>query len=98
MSSYLFQLSLPPINDELESLIPAHRDHVDQMFADGNLLSYSVSSLRDFIWCVISAEDEAEAMGHIADFPLFSYFTEVRCFPLLFHNTMSSALPGMSMN
>jgi len=98
MSSYLFQLSLPPLNDELESLVPANREYVNQMFSDGSLLSYSVSALRDFIWCVISAEDEAEAIGFIADFPLFSYFTEVRCFPLLFHNTMSSALPGISMN
>jgi hypothetical protein len=98
MAAYMFQLSLPAFTDEMTSTIPVHREYVEQLFTDGRLLSYSVSQMRDNIWCVISAEDEAEAVGYVADFPLFSFFTNVQCYPLLLHNTQPDTLPGISMN
>jgi hypothetical protein len=98
MAVFLFQLELPAFNDEIANAIPPHRAFINQLFAEGKLVSYSVSVNRAYIWCIINANDEQEAMEMVLEFPLYRHFTEVSCHPLLFHNTMSAALPGISLN
>ena len=98
MAGFLFQLELPVITDRIASLIPLHREHINALFAKGRILSYSVSINRNLIWCVINAEDEQEAMEMVVAFPLFPCFTDVTCHPLLFHNVLPAAMPGISLN
>ena len=98
MSAYLFEIELPPITDEITALIPEHRDHVANLFSQGRLFSYSVSHNRKMVWCVVNAEDDQEAMEIIAKLPLYKFFTDVSCHPLLFHNTMPVTLPDISLN
>ncbi len=98
MSAFFFQLELPGITHEMAEVIPAHREHINKLFAEGRLLSYSVSLNRDYVWCVANAEDEQEAMEVILAFPLYKYFTDVSCTPLLFHNTLPASLPGIFLN
>jgi hypothetical protein len=47
---------------------------------------------------VINAEEEQEAMELVLAFPLYQHFSDVVCTPLLFHNTLPAAIPGMSLN
>jgi hypothetical protein len=98
MSAYLFQIELPAITDEIVKVIPDHRKYINKLFAEGRILSYSVSMNRDNIWCVINAEDEKEAMEILAAFPLQKYFVDVSCHSLLFHNSLPIAIPGISLN
>jgi len=98
MPSYLFQLELPPMTEEMLSVIPKHREHINSLFADGKLLSYSVSSHSNMIWCVVECDNERAAMDMILKLPLYQYFTDIACHPLLFHNTQAAALPGLSLN
>ncbi len=98
MASFLFQFELPPFDDELAAVIPVHREHINKLFSEGRILSYSVAASRSMIWCVINAEDEQEAMEMVLAFPLYHHFTEVSCHPLLFHNTLPATLPGISLN
>ncbi len=98
MAGYLFQLELPVINDRIADVIPRHREHINALFAKGRILSYSVSLNRNLIWCVINAEDEQEAMEMVVSFPLFPFFSDVTCHPLLFHNVLPAAMPGISLN
>ncbi|MEI8278885.1 MAG: hypothetical protein WCG87_03920 [Bacteroidota bacterium] len=98
MAAYLFQIELPLFTEEMTQLIPVHRSHINKLFSEGRLLSYSVSLQRNLIWCVTNAEDEQEAMEIIAGFPLHSCFVDVLSYPLLFHNTLPTALPGISLN
>ena len=98
MGSYMFQLELPPITNEIADCIPAHRDHINQLFVNGKLLSYSVSVKRNFVWCVVVAADEQEAMEVVAAFPLHPFFTDIMCHQLLFHNTQPASLPNISLN
>ena len=98
MAAFLFHFELTlPVN-EIGRVIPVHREHINKLFASGRILSYSVSIHRNMIWCVINAEDEQEAMELALSFPLYPYFTEVSCHPLLFHNVLPVALPGISLN
>jgi len=98
MAAYLFQLELPEFTDDLAAVVPVHREYINIQFSEGRILSYSVSIHRNMIWCVINAEDEQEAMEMVLNFPLYQYFTEVSCHPLLFHNTLPASLPGISLN
>jgi len=98
MAAYLFQLELPEFNDELSAVIPVHREHINKLFSEGRILSYSVSAARNMVWCVINAEDEQEAMEMVLSFPLYQHFTDVTCHPLLFHNTLPATMPGISLN
>jgi hypothetical protein len=98
MSAYLFEIELPPATDEIINTIPEHRKHISTLFSEGRILSYSVAVNRDHIWCVINSEDEKEAMELVAGFPLRKFFVDVHCYPLLYHNTLPSAIPGISLN
>jgi len=98
MSAYLFQIELSEFSDDMGAVIPTHREHINKLFSEGRILSYSVSVHRNMIWCVINAEDEQEAMEMVLSFPLYQYFTEVSCHPLLFHNVLPATLPGISLN
>lgn len=98
MAAYLFQLEISEFTDELATIIPLHREKINKLFAEGRILSYSVSIHRNMIWCVINAEDEQEAMQMALSFPLYPFFTDVACHPLLFHNILPATLPGISLN
>ena len=98
MAAFLFQLELSEFTDELAAVIPIHRELINKLFSEGRIVSYSVSVHRNMVWCVINAEDEQEAMEMVLSFPLYPYFMEVSCHPLLFHNTLPASLPGISLN
>jgi beta-phosphoglucomutase-like phosphatase (HAD superfamily) len=98
MAGYLFQLELSELTDKVTACIPAHREHINRLFSQGRILSYSVSVSRNMIWCVVNAEDQPEAMEMVLQFPLYDYFTDVACHPLLFHNVLPATLPGISLN
>ncbi len=99
MTAYMFQFELPPVfTEEMAEKLPGHRAHVNKLFVEGRLLSYSLSQLRTALWCVVVAEDEQEALEVVAGFPMHPFFTDVMCHPLLFHNTVPSSLPDISLN
>ncbi len=98
MTAYMFQFELPPMNDEMAAKIPQQRASVAALFSDGRLLSYSLAQSRLALWCVVTAENEQEAMELVASFPLHPYFADVMCQSLMFHHTVSSTLPNISLN
>ncbi|HYD21660.1 MAG TPA: hypothetical protein VEB40_09320 [Flavipsychrobacter sp.] len=98
MTQYLFEIELPPFTEEMTETIPAHREYIDKLLAEGVMLSYSVSIQRNMIWCVIAADEEAQAMELIAAFPMHRFFSDVSCHPLLLHNSSPASLPDISLN
>lgn len=98
MAAFLFQVELPELTDEIMAVIPTHRAYVNKLFGEGRMLSYSLSQHRSLIWFVLNAEDEQEAMGIVLQLPLYPYFSDVECHPLLFHNILPSSLPDISLN
>jgi hypothetical protein len=98
MSAFLFQIELSLMTEEIANTIPEHRKHINKLFSEGRILSYSVSASRDHIWCVVNTEDEKEAMEIIAGFPIRKFFTDVMCYPLLFHNALPATQQSISLN
>jgi hypothetical protein len=98
MSAYLLHLELQPFDEEMSLRIPEHRDYVNKLFLEGKILSYSVAAQRSMIWCVVSAENEQEAMGIAVGFPLYPHCVDVACHSLLLYNSQPAALPDISLN
>ena len=98
MAAFLFQLELSELTEDIAAIIPMHREHINNLFAAGRILSYSVSVHRNMVWCVVNAEDEQEAMSMVLAFPLYPCLSEISCHPLLFHNILPATLPGISLN
>lgn len=99
MTSFMFACELPSeFTPEMALLLPQHREHINRLFLKGTVVSYSVSKHRNAIWCVVTANDEQEALELVAGFPLHPYFTEVLCHPLMFHNAIPHVLPEISLN
>ena len=98
MPVFLFEIELPEFDEDIADVIPMQRSHVNVLFERGILISYSVSTSRPKMWCVVNDETELRAMIIIGSFPLFPFFTQVRCSELLFHNAGSTTLPGIMLN
>ncbi len=98
MPAFLFQIELPELTEEIIGVIPEQREYINKLFSEARVFSYSVSESKDHIWCVVNAEDEAEAMHIVSGFPLQKYFRDVQCFALLFHNNLPISLAGISLN
>lgn len=86
------------MSDEMAAKIPMQRARIAELFSEGSLVTYSLSQSRLALWCVVMAENEQDALEIVASFPLHPYFTDVMCQPLLFHNTIASTLPDISLN
>lgn len=98
MSAYMFQIELADMTEEMLAAIPDQRAAVNKLFIEGRIMAYSVSQQSNFLWCVVNAANEQEAMEIIAGMPLQPFFADIACHPLLFHNVIPAALPDISLN
>lgn len=94
----MFQLELPAMTEEIAAHLTYHRDFINKLFVDGLLISYSVSKSTTFMWCILKAGDEQEALELVAKFPFHPYFRNIMCHSLLFHHTQPAPLPDISLN
>ena len=76
----------------LAEAIPAQRDLVNRLLAEGVIQSYSVSADRTTVWLVLVVEDRGGAVEEVmAAFPVLE-FAEYAWEPLLFTNDSSSVM------
>jgi len=85
-----------PFTEEMLDLIPDQKNAMDELFASGNLLSYTVSVDRTQMWAIMLAEEENELLAAIDDFPMFP-FMDFDYHEIMFHNTVH-LMPSMSLN
>ncbi|MBN8703360.1 MAG: hypothetical protein J0M08_09865 [Bacteroidetes bacterium] len=97
-NNFMVEIILPSILDEkFANLIPSQRALVNNLFENGTLLSYSVSSDRSKLWTIVAAKTEKEVMDILSEFPIMPY-VKVEIQPLLFHNTVAINEPFFSLN
>ncbi|MDX1905716.1 MAG: muconolactone Delta-isomerase family protein [Bacteroidia bacterium] len=98
MNQYMIEFSVPqPMTTAFMSRIPAHRARINELMAQGKILSYSLALDRSTVWAVISARTEAEAAELVDSMPLGGMMDRV-IHELMFHNALSLSLPAVSMN
>ena len=97
MTVFLVESDLPEMTPEFIAMIPAHRQVVNRLFAEGHLLMYAVSEERDKWWCTVKAETEMEVMDILSEMPLLKYLNPV-IHPLMFFNGAEQMLPAIYLN
>ena len=76
----------------LAEVIPAQREIVNRLLAEGVVQSYSVSADRTTVWMVMVVEDAVAAVDVVlSGFPIVE-FAEYTWEPLLFTNDSSSVM------
>ncbi len=98
MNEYILEIDLPLyLDQEFMSLIPAQRQQVNKLMADGVISGYSLSMDRSKLWVTLRAASEEEVQKVFESFPLFEYM-QGAIIPLMFHQSLTIGLPQLSMN
>ncbi len=97
MPVFLVESPLPPVNAEMASLIPQHREVVNELFAEGKLVSYAVAADLSKWWCCVQAKNEFEVMEILGQMPLIP-FLKPEIHDLMFYNGADQLMPRISLN
>jgi hypothetical protein len=98
MNQYIVDFEIPAdLSEEFISLIPKHREHIDELMGTGLVLSYALSLDQSKVWATINADSESEVMSIIASFPLIN-FMSATVYELAFYNATGNGLPAISLN
>lgn len=95
----MVEIILPDeMTEEFIAKIPRQRLVINQLMEKGKITSYSLSSDRTKLWCVIKAESEFDVLEIISEFPLID-FMQPTVSELMFNNTATAVkLPMFSLN
>ncbi len=98
MAQYMVDIRLPKeITPEFAALIPRQRKAINRLFEQGRIISYTLSLERARLWVVCVAANEEEVLAILAKFPLLK-FMRFDIYELMFHQSMSSLMPVISLN
>jgi hypothetical protein len=98
MEVYLFQIEMQDISPEMIAMIPEQRARINKLQNEGKILSYSIAASRKFIWIVVAAKDEQEAMETIAHLPMYPFYADIMHHHLMVYDTQPIMLPDISLN
>ncbi len=99
MPAYLFQLELPQGNHQItEEVIAAQEEHINHLFVEGKMRSYSIAANSIMIWCVVEVGSEQEAMDIVSKFPIYPHCTDVTHHTLQVNHNQPYILPDISLN
>lgn len=98
MQHYLVILRLPEyFTADFVSLIPQQRAHINRLFHQQRLVSYSLAMDRSYVWACMPAESADAVLREVAKFPMYEYVT-VEVQALAFHESANLVMPKISMN
>lgn len=98
MNQYLVDFDLPlELNDEFIQLIPDQRRQIDELMANGIVLSYALAIDRSKVWATVNAESAEEVQEILNSMPLI-HFMEPVIYELEFYNATGNGLPAISLN
>ena len=84
---FMIEFTIPqPFTEEMIKLIPEQREVVDELIAEGSLLSYTLARDKEKLWVVVVAETEMEAFDIISELPL-TPLMKINIHPLMFHDS-----------
>jgi muconolactone delta-isomerase len=98
MQNYMIIMRLPDyFTPDFVALIPQQRAHVNRLFQEHRISSYSLAMDRSYVWACMPGESADEVLRAVAKFPLYKYM-KVEVQALAFHESASIVLPKISLN
>lgn len=97
MSYFMVDISLPEIDDEFMSLLPAQKRFVEKLIENGMVMSYSLASDRSKLWVIFKGEEVHHIRGLLACFPIIDKVT-YNIVPLISHQNSKTKIRSFSLN
>ena len=97
LRTYMVEFDVPPLTDEIVSLIPKQRLAVGMMMSAGTLLTYTLSADRRKLWSVMLGKSLKEVEDAAKKFPL-TRFMQYRISELMFHEAATAGISSVSLN
>ncbi len=84
-------------NDGMMRLIPAHREVVDDLIADGTIEHYAVSMEIQTVWITLNAKNKRQAKSALNGSPLYKHW-KMDAVELMVWDGQLYRLPALQMN
>ena len=98
MQQYMVDITLPEnMTEDFIQLIPAQRSFINKMFERGIITSYSLNLDRSKLWVTFYSATPEDVERVLRKFPIAEYIT-YQMHELMFHNSLSTMLPAVSLN
>jgi hypothetical protein len=98
MNEYMITIKfLSFFSGEFISLVPDHRELVNNLMEKGIITGYSLSINRQVLWITLYAESREDAEKVLKTMPLFKYMN-FEISELMFHNSSIHASTRFSLN
>ena len=99
MNEYMVLLALPAfLSEEMAKLIPSQRLHINGLMEKGVVIGYRLSHNRTKLWITMHGKSEDDIMETLRSYPIYYFFENITIEQLMFHNTVTFALPRVSLN
>ena len=96
-TQYMVEFKVPnPITPEIISLIPEQRKVVENLFAGGKMIIYTLAEDRSKLWAIFLASSESELLQQIDRLPISAYM-DFNYHQLMFYQSVQ-LLPALSLN
>jgi muconolactone delta-isomerase len=63
------------MDDDFMSLIPAHREYINELIEKGTIDQYVVSMETQRVWITFTAETKEEVEQYLSNSPIYKYWT-----------------------
>lgn len=99
MPAFIIILHLPVgFTQEFTSLIPSHRDYVNQLLDEAILETYAISADRTQGWITMQSQTPDTALAVVKQLPLYKFFTQVEIRELMVFDSTTFRFPRVSLN
>ena len=85
------------MDDEFMSLVPKHREYINELIDNGTMDYYSVSMETQRCWMIINAHSKSEVSEYLDKTPLHKYWT-IEVDELFVYDSQSYRLPALQLN
>ena len=85
------------MDDEFMSLVPKHREYINELIDNGTMDYYSVSMETQRCWIMINAATKKEVSEYLAKSPLFKYWS-IEIDELFVYDGQTYRMPALQLN
>jgi muconolactone delta-isomerase len=85
------------VDEEFMSLVPKHRNVINDLILKGFIDSYAISAEAGRGWIIMNAKSKESIHKHLERSPLYSYF-EIEIDQLMIYDSQSYRFPKMVLN
>jgi muconolactone delta-isomerase len=98
MRHFIVEMYIPAVVDQdFFKMIPAHRAYIDELIAEGKILTYAVNEERSKGWIVFEAKEAEEVLDLVQQFPIHR-FLSIEIHALMVHDGESYRFPRLHLN